>query len=883
MNTDKSTAPVDAINLDKQTTTFSTFSVLTWNLEGLARNIFNLKHFLFVHNTDFAFISEPQTFQHDITRIMKPLHGEYKFALNSSDLFDPELPLTSSRAHGGTLVLWKVCHDPYVHVHPVPSSAILPIIFSPPGNPISIHISVYLPTHGKDSSFTEELSSLSVCLDELIESYPDSPIYISGDFNVNERNQKRTALLDQLCKEFDFLQTDIPHKTYHHFVGNGASDSNLDKILFTDKLDIPETIKKIECKLLHSGIDSHHDMLISSFSLPSIPRIKNSKNNIVAPKIENTRVKINWADDDIEKYQNVVTPELKRIQLQWIEASRTSRTSLSLLLESTNHALSKSAVMTNKSFMPAKQKPPRPKKTPSDIKHSANKLLKEHKRVKHAIDNSDPNLDAIRECYTNMRKDHRKLVRAFKAKDAVSRDTDLFLIKSKDPRPFFKKIRASKSDKTNQVKKLFVKDKTYLEERVCDGFYDSISSLKTRDIESLKNNHYFTEFQNDYQNILKICQSGLKIPPISEKKAFHLLQRMKPDVYDFYSITPNHFTYAGPLGWKHFHLLLMSLINSVNASNIEEINTIYAIVLYKRHNKNKQYDRSYRTISTCPVIAKAFDMYIRDLHISDWNRHQPECQFQGPGSSHELAAVLLTECIEHSLHQLKLPLFVLYLDAKSAFDVVLKELLVKNLFSIGTTGESLIYLNNRLDSRQTILDWNGQLMGPIVDELGLEQGGVSSAEFYKIFSLEQLGTAQASALGVPLGSGTGTGTSLTISGIGQADDSALVSNNIHALSCLLHLTEVFCSKYNVSICSEKTKLQVFHTKEMNLDVEYVKKTFPLKINDVLIEYSETAEHVGMIRSTSGNIPTLLARMTAHKKALGAVLHAGLAKSPCCYF
>ena len=75
---------------------------------------------------------------------------------------------------------------------------------------------------------------------------------------------------------------------------------------------------------------------------------------------------------------------------------------------------------------------------------------------------------------------------------------------------------------------------------------------------------------------------------------------------------------------------------------------------------------------------------------------------------------------------------MLYLDAKSAFDVVLRELLVKNLFIAGTTGESLVYLNNRLESRRTILDWNGQLMGPILDELGLEQGGVSSADFYKI-------------------------------------------------------------------------------------------------------------------------------------------------------
>ena len=115
------------------------------------------------------------------------------------------------------------------------------------------------------------------------------------------------------------------------------------------------------------------------------------------------------------------------------------------------------------------------------------------------------------------------------------------------------------------------------------------------------------------------------------------------------------------------------------------------------------------------------------------------------------------------------------LDAESAFDVVLKEFLIKNLLFSGTSGETLLYLNNRLSNRQTFLDWSGQLMGPIIDERGLEQGGVSSSDFYKIFSQEQLQTAQNSALGVPLGP-------LTISGIGQADDTALVSNSIHNLN-----------------------------------------------------------------------------------------------------
>ena len=114
-------------------------------------------------------------------------------------------------------------------------------------------------------------------------------------------------------------------------------------------------------------------------------------------------------------------------------------------------------------------------------------------------------------------------------------------------------------------------------------------------------------------------------------------------------------------------------------------------------------------------------------------------------------------------------MFILYLDAKSAFDVVLKELLVKNLYHTGTRGELLLYLDQRLGNRQTYLDWNGTLMGPIRDQQGLEQGGVSSSDLYKIFSSEQLSSAHASELGVHLGP------------VGQADDTALLSNNIHQL------------------------------------------------------------------------------------------------------
>ena len=90
-------------------------------------------------------------------------------------------------------------------------------------------------------------------------------------------------------------------------------------------------------------------------------------------------------------------------------------------------------------------------------------------------------------------------------------------------------------------------------------------------------------------------------------------------------------------------------------------------------------------------------------------------------------SALLTECISYSRHTLEQPTFVLYLDAKSAFDNVLKELLIKNLYNVQEPDQSLIIVNNRLHNRKTYVDLNCVLMGPIHDELGLEQGGTNSS------------------------------------------------------------------------------------------------------------------------------------------------------------
>ena len=49
------------------------------------------------------------------------------------------------------------------------------------------------------------------------------------------------------------------------------------------------------------------------------------------------------------------------------------------------------------------------------------------------------------------------------------------------------------------------------------------------------------------------------------------------------------------------------------------------------------------------------------------------------------------------------------------------------------------------------------------------------------------------------------------------------------------------------------------------------------INGSQIPFIECAEHVYILRSTEGNLPNIMNKISAHRKALGAVLYTGVAQ------
>ena len=92
----------------------------------------------------------------------------------------------------------------------------------------------------------------------------------------------------------------------------------------------------------------------------------------------------------------------------------------------------------------------------------------------------------------------------------------------------------------------------------------------------------------------------------------------------------------------------------------------------------------------------------------------------------------LTESINFSIASNSKPAYVIYLDAKNAFDLVLREILITDLYEIGIKDQGLVLIDEKLKNRKTVCEWDRILMGPIRDDCGVEQGGINSSEYYKV-------------------------------------------------------------------------------------------------------------------------------------------------------
>lgn len=149
-----------------------------------------------------------------------------------------------------------------------------------------------------------------------------------------------------------------------------------------------------------------------------------------------------------------------------------------------------------------------------------------------------------------------------------------------------------------------------------------------------------------------------------------------------------------------------------------------------------------------------------------------------------LLCELFIEEFERESKDMKLPTYLALIDSKSAFDVVVQANLIRRLYQVGFSHQSILIVQNLYRNASSCIKWNGCISTNFVIEQGIRQGGAISADLYKMYVNPLLNILCNTGLGGHIGN-------INCCASTCADDLALVSNNPVELQMMIDITADF--------------------------------------------------------------------------------------------
>lgn len=168
-------------------------------------------------------------------------------------------------------------------------------------------------------------------------------------------------------------------------------------------------------------------------------------------------------------------------------------------------------------------------------------------------------------------------------------------------------------------------------------------------------------------------------------------------------------------------------------------------------------------------------------------------------------------CLEHiySLYsvinkrkQQKLSTYVCFVDAKKAFDTVQRDCLWYKLISLGIKGKVLKAVQSLYTDVQCVVKVNNYVTPSLRVPQGVKQGCKLSPTLFSLYINDLAAEIKQMNLGIDIGE-------LQLSILLYADDIALIAPDADSLQLMLNRLNEWCSKWRLSVNSDKTKVVHF--------------------------------------------------------------------------
>ncbi|MEW8548000.1 MAG: reverse transcriptase domain-containing protein [Candidatus Thiodiazotropha sp.] len=205
-------------------------------------------------------------------------------------------------------------------------------------------------------------------------------------------------------------------------------------------------------------------------------------------------------------------------------------------------------------------------------------------------------------------------------------------------------------------------------------------------------------------------------------------------------------------------------------------------------------------------------------------------------NSSPMNCALIVEEFFRNNKDLHKPTYMAFMDAKSAFDVVVHPNLMRKLYKTGVNTHEWLTINSLHEGSMTSVKWQGEMSPMFTNEQGVRQGGVLSADLYKLFINDLLDRLEATEKGARIGN-------INISAPTCADDVTVLSNDPESLQFL------------ISICKDSSCLNgyVLHDlKSVVLQMNSIPKypdgeSWVLGANEMPVVQNTT--HMGIFRTS----------------------------------
>ena len=301
-----------------------------------------------------------------------------------------------------------------------------------------------------------------------------------------------------------------------------------------------------------------------------------------------------------------------------------------------------------------------------------------------------------------------------------------------------------------------------------------------------KNDHEFLRMcQGDNEIIIELSKNdNLEIPHMNliilKEIVFKRLKLNK--ACDLFKLTVEHLRFVGDENLKLILRLLNLIIDNLNYISAPQLNTAIATVVHKGKSKPDYNHKSYRQVRVSPLIGRLLDEYLRPTKVAMTRPLQNMNQYGFTENMNYLLGALQRHEAEKYCLDNKLTFFGCSLDGESAFEVVNRDIQLKELYCAGQKGQYWLTSQFAYENSFSQIKMNGKLSRKFQETLGVKQGNINSSNDYKVYINPALNIFENAELGVAIGP-------INVSISGVADDLYLMSFSKYKMKALIDIME----------------------------------------------------------------------------------------------